>query len=296
LIGINYIGHAQGQLRGCINDVKNMYNFITIGAGFNPANIRVLTDDQTDPTKQPTKHNIEEGMKWLVEGAQPGDSMFFHYSGHGSQQKDLTFLEDDGMNETICPMDYPTAGQIIDDKIHAWMAKPLPAGARLTAIFDSCHSGTVMDLPYIYKAKEGAYKGAHRADGDTFMNRHKKMGFKGGITGMLMSHVGGEVAHVVKKTARSKINAALNETKADVIQFSGCRDEQTSSDATVGGLATGAMSWALMEALRRDSNVTYEQLIANMRDLLHNGPKQFRQVPQVSYGNPSTDMSQLFTL
>jgi hypothetical protein len=27
LIGINYIGHQKGQLRGCINDVKNMYVF-----------------------------------------------------------------------------------------------------------------------------------------------------------------------------------------------------------------------------------------------------------------------------
>lgn len=31
---------------------------------------------------------------------------------------------------------------------HTLLVKPLPAGCRLTAIFDSCHSGTVMDLPY----------------------------------------------------------------------------------------------------------------------------------------------------
>lgn len=29
------------------------------------------------------------------------------------------------------------------------MAKPLPVGCRLTALFDSCHSGTVMNLPYV---------------------------------------------------------------------------------------------------------------------------------------------------
>jgi len=32
------------------------------------------------------------------------------------------------------------------------MVKPLPTGCRLTALFDSCHSGTVLDLPYIYQA------------------------------------------------------------------------------------------------------------------------------------------------
>lgn len=31
------------------------------------------------------------------------------------------------------------------------MVKRLPAGARLTAVFDCCHSGTVLDLPYVYK-------------------------------------------------------------------------------------------------------------------------------------------------
>jgi len=88
--------HATPHAPG-INDVKNVYQFLTIGAGFNPANIRVLTDDQTDPSKMPNRANIEAGMKWLAEGAAPGDSLFFHYSGHGGQERDPTFLEDDGM-------------------------------------------------------------------------------------------------------------------------------------------------------------------------------------------------------
>jgi hypothetical protein len=35
--------------------------------------------------------------------------------------------------------------------------QPLPAGCRLTAIFDSCHSGSALDLPYIYST-EGKIK------------------------------------------------------------------------------------------------------------------------------------------
>ena len=58
------------------------------------------------------------------------------------------------MNETIMPVDFQQSGHITDDDIHDILVKPLPAGVRLTAIFDSCHSQTVMDLPYVYHSKE----------------------------------------------------------------------------------------------------------------------------------------------
>lgn len=55
------------------------------------------------------------------------------------------------LSETIYPVDhkmYPgDSGQIVDDIMHDIMVRPLPPGCRLTAIFDSCHSGTALDLP-----------------------------------------------------------------------------------------------------------------------------------------------------
>ena len=41
----------------------------------------ILTDDQSNPMSRPTKANILRGMRWLVQDAQPNDSLFFHYSG-----------------------------------------------------------------------------------------------------------------------------------------------------------------------------------------------------------------------
>lgn len=49
------------------------------------AHMRILTDDQTTGPTAPLKANIIAGMKWLVEGAKDGDSLFFHYSGHGEK-------------------------------------------------------------------------------------------------------------------------------------------------------------------------------------------------------------------
>jgi len=88
-------------------------------------------------------------MQWLVRDAQPNDSLWFHYSGHGGQTKvhifvkdfwrdlnysfkDLDGDEDDGQDEVIYPMDHDVAGHIVDDDMWAIMVRYLPIGCRLT--------------------------------------------------------------------------------------------------------------------------------------------------------------------
>lgn len=80
LVGINYFGQ-RGQLRGCINDVKNMSAFLHENFGYQRDDMVILTDDQQNPMSQPTKQNILRAMHWLVKDARPNDSLFFHYSG-----------------------------------------------------------------------------------------------------------------------------------------------------------------------------------------------------------------------
>ncbi|WWC69796.1 metacaspase-1 [Kwoniella pini CBS 10737] len=116
LIGINYFG-TTGELAGCINDVHNVQKFICERFGYRPADIVMLTDDVNDPRTLPTRDNIIRGMQWLVEGAQKDDALFFHYSGHGTQTEDLNGDEGDDDDEAICPLDYGTAGLIVDDDI-----------------------------------------------------------------------------------------------------------------------------------------------------------------------------------
>lgn len=80
LIGINYFGQ-RGQLRGCINDVKNMSSFLHENFGYKRDDMVILTDDQQNRMSQPTKQNILRAMHWLVKDAMPNDSLFFHFSG-----------------------------------------------------------------------------------------------------------------------------------------------------------------------------------------------------------------------
>jgi len=90
----------------------------------------------------------------LVRDAKHHDFFCLYFSGHGMQVKDVNGGGQGGLDECICAVDWrgngqppyeDTPGLIIDDVMHDILAKPLPLQCRLTAVFDACHSGTVLD-------------------------------------------------------------------------------------------------------------------------------------------------------
>mmetsp|Transcript_23061 Transcript_23061/g.29851 ORF Transcript_23061/g.29851 Transcript_23061/m.29851 type:complete len:445 (-) Transcript_23061:378-1712(-) len=151
LIGINYKG-TRAELRGCINDVHRMRQYL-LTQSFPPQETIILTDDNAQ--MMPSRANILRYIDWLVSGTQRGDSLFFHFSGHGAQQEDLDGDEEDGYDETIVPCDFKRAGQITDDELWKRLVAPLPEGSRLTSIMDCCHSGTGLDLAFTYTQSRG---------------------------------------------------------------------------------------------------------------------------------------------
>lgn len=60
--------------------------------------------------------------------------------------------EADGYDETLVPLDFQEAGQIRDDDLLRTLVIPMRKGVFVTCIMDCCHSGTVLDLPYTFKA------------------------------------------------------------------------------------------------------------------------------------------------
>ncbi|KEZ41455.1 hypothetical protein SAPIO_CDS7593 [Scedosporium apiospermum] len=290
LIGINYF-RQKGELRGCINDVRNLSNFLMTKHRFRREDMVILTDDQPDPRSQPTRQNILRAMAWLVNGAQPNDSLFFHYSGHGGQTRDLDGDEDDGYDEVIYPVDYKSAGHIVDDQIHDILVKPLKPGVRLTAIFDSCHSGSAMDLPYIYSTK-GMLKEPNLA-------KDAGMGLLSAVSAYAKGDIGGVASSIFQFAKKATTgDDAYNKTlrtktsPADVIMWSGSKDSQTSADATINSQATGAMSWAFMTALDKKPQQSYVELLNSIRDLLE---AKYSQRPQLSSSHP-IDTNLLFII
>jgi uncharacterized caspase-like protein len=138
LIGINYTG-TSNELYGCINDTTAIKERIS-KQGFN--DITVITDLTT---KKATRNNILEGFKNLLMNCQAGDFLFFVYSGHGSYAIDRNGDEKDGRDELIVSCDLQG---ILDDELKALIQSYLKADVTLFALFDSCFSGSVLDLKY----------------------------------------------------------------------------------------------------------------------------------------------------
>ncbi|KAK0305562.1 Ca(2+)-dependent cysteine protease [Friedmanniomyces endolithicus] len=272
LIGINYFSQ-RGQLRGCINDVKNMSTYLNQYFDYKREDMVILTDDQQNAMSQPTKANILRAMHWLVKDARTNDSLFFHYSGHGGQTKDLDGDEDDGYDEVYTLSTSGKPGTLVHN---------LQAGVRLTAIFDSCHSGSALDLPYIYST-QGVLKEPNLA---------KEAGQ--GLLSIVSSYTRGDLGSVAstalgffkKATSGDEIyqrNLRTKTSPADVIMWSGSKDDQTSQDAQIAGQATGAMSWAFIAALKKNPQQSYVSLLNSIRDELDG---KYTQKPQLSCSHP----------
>ena len=140
LIGINYTGTAN-QLDGCINDVDSIVERISKN-GFNTIN--KLTDLTL---KKPVRENILNECKNLLINSQSGDLLLLFYSGHGSYILDKNGDEADGYDEMIVSSDLQG---ITDDELKSLIQTYLKKDVTLVAIFDSCFSGSVLDLKYQY--------------------------------------------------------------------------------------------------------------------------------------------------
>lgn len=223
LIGINYKNQSS-QLNGCINDVKNIQNVLVNNCSYSPQNIRMLTDESS---VQPTRSAIEENIRWLVSNCSPGDTLFFHYSGHGSQMKDTNGDEPDSLDEVIVPLDYMTKGVISDDWLFINMAQVVPPNVTLYAFFDCCHSGTIIDLRFNYRSlctpKTGTIK-----SGMPFV-------FSDWTDRFTLS---------VNRT---------RETNGTVCMISGCQDPQTSADAHLNNTFQGAFTYCLIEFFKTNT-------------------------------------------
>lgn len=155
----------------------------------------ILTDDREGPFHA-TGHNILAAMDWLV--SEPDTQCFLHYSGHGGQVKDPDGDRDSGYDDTIVPIDYQEMGQLDSDTLHRHLVSKLHPNSSLFVVFDCCHSGSAIELPFVY-----------RSDSDGNVNLVDSV--KEGISLWLTRKVSYRVAsQPVKSTTRKLCSPAHN--------------------------------------------------------------------------------------
>ncbi|PKI37850.1 hypothetical protein CRG98_041800 [Punica granatum] len=186
LCGVTY-RKRKYKLKGTLNDVKAMKQLLMERFGFVEESIRILT-------------------------------------GHGLRVlENIEGDELDGFDESICPVDFTKEGTILDDEINSRIIRPLKEGVTLHAIVDSCHSGTILDLPNVYDYKLGKWSDNRPPSGAT-------KGTMGGLAISLSACADAEIA-------------------ADTSALTG---------KIVSGAMSGAMTYSFVDAVRKNpAGLTY---------------------------------------
>lgn len=141
LIASNYT-NTPYTLTGCLNDIQFLETMLKTNYAF--TDFTLLTDETKS---KPTKANILSSIETFLKNSNAGDSLFLGFSGHGSTVLDKNNDESDGLDEAIVSCDLQLA---LDDELRSLLNTHLKPNTELLCVFDSCHSGSVLDLKYEY--------------------------------------------------------------------------------------------------------------------------------------------------
>jgi hypothetical protein len=263
LIGINYPGKP-AQLKGCVDDVNNIQNFLVRNCNYQQQNITKLTDSNA------TTEMIKSQINNLISGCNAGDTLFFYYSGHGAQVTGSCSAEKKQEDDAIIPNNYDTSGYITDDWLYVNLASKIPANVTLWAFTDCCHSGTMLDLKYNWIYTPQLLPGISETNITQYNESHWANNFN-----------------------VSLINSI--ETQGHVFLFSGCGDVQTSADAYENNEYQGAFSYCLLEFVNHNGNKFNTLPIAYVLKEIncHLFIKNYQQRSQLSIGK-SSDFNVIF--
>jgi hypothetical protein len=129
-----------GNLDGSLNDVDAVHQLLASPKyGFAENNIHVLEEAQA------TREGILQAMKkFLLEEPARGDTVVFYFAGHGSQRFNSLTDKPFHLDETIVPSDaFSGTFDVRDKEIARLFNQVIDKGILLTAVFDSCHSGSI---------------------------------------------------------------------------------------------------------------------------------------------------------
>jgi hypothetical protein len=279
LVGVNKYKYVR-SLNGCVNDVRNMADILTNFYDFTPDNIRTIVDESV------TRNHLMNRLDWLIDDAQEGDLLLFHFSGHGSQVQDRDGDElEDSMDEILClhDMDFRnTDSYLVDDDLNDIIDR-LPKDVYLTVCIDACHSGTAtrdiglltsgLQIPSERMKMQPRYL---KPPADLELRNYGKSL---------------NIRRLGSKAREDKKNAGFDSSaRAKHVLMAGCMDEQTSADAFLNNDYNGAFTYYLCKTVRETRGViAYQDLIKKVQERL--AFNSFSQIPQLNGNDRLRDVN-----
>ncbi len=242
LIGIDKYKHEGSQprfsnLAGCVNDAMDMENLLIGKFGFKKDNIKMLINEQA-------KHSaiVQTFQDHLIGNAQKDDIVVVHFSGHGSQMKDISGDEPDGYDETIVPHDTRDSNgeifDISDDEINGLLSELNKRTKNITLIIDACHSGT---------ATRAAVGIRQIPPDDREPPREQP-------------------SYALTSRSASEGRSGMRRTDQDYALISACLEKESAYEHYAEQQEHGALTYFLVRELRNaGAGVTYQDVMENVR-------------------------------
>ncbi|KAJ6526921.1 caspase domain-containing protein [Mycena vulgaris] len=281
LIGIR---NAKGcsELTGAHDDVHKMRRLLRDIYHYALADITVLLDDELGGYAKPTRANILNAIADLVKDVKAGDRLFFHYSGHSTQcDNPRSNSEEDGKDECIVPVEGESM-LIVDNELHDRLVEPLPSGAHLVAVLDTCHSGSLLDLKH-YRCNRvfvpWIFRG--RRNSEDIWQRVVRAGAlllpANAFATALARILPDEHQRCDSPLGRfpcegwcraNLVQVADAEVEADVISLASCKDSQLAWEDIKDGVRI-SMTSALVNILREDPNRSLKDVLVEISHATH---------------------------
>jgi pimeloyl-ACP methyl ester carboxylesterase len=238
LVGINDYAAPLAKLKGCIKDIDQIEAYLNefCASDYN-LNIRRLENESA------TYANIKSGFREHLGAAGPSDIAWFHFSGHGSEEKtapEFLALEPNGKDQTLICIDSGIGGV------------PHLADKELAVLLNEVATKNKTSPPHILVSLDCCHSGSGTRDAGEDIKWSVRAAPSSGLTRTLDSYVDGYY---------SRLRSLEVPTSRHVV-LSACKSTQLAGDMPQGGAFTSGLIKALKAA---KGNLSYTDLFLKAR-------------------------------
>ncbi|WP_414550762.1 caspase family protein [Anabaena sp. CCY 0017] len=246
LIGINNYQTVE-NLKGSITDIYLQRELLIHRFGFHPQDILLVSDEsEIKPTRAGILQAVEEH---LIQQAKPGDTVVYHFSGHGSQVFDRDSGFSENLNSTFVPSD--RAISVVNNQLQVsditgktlFLLMSAIKTENLTVVLDSCYAGG---------GKRGNLTIRSIADGKQYTPSQTEIEYQH----KWLSHL---------NISPPELEQQRKQGIAKGIVIAAARKNQIAAEAYLDDFVTGAFTYLMTQYLwQENSNTPVKTVITNI--------------------------------